>query len=128
MNSRVLLDTSAVIAYLLNEPGEDKVAEALDRAAIAAPNAAEIVAVLMRRGCGEDEAVFMLQQLRVPVVPLDESAALRTGVLIAKTRHLGLSLGDCACLALALERNADVLSADRQWAKLDFPVCVTLIR
>lgn len=123
-----VLDISAVIAYLLNEPGEDKVAQALDQAMIAAPNAAEIVAVLMRRGSGESEAILMLQQLRVPVVPLDESSALRTGALIARTRHLGLSLGDCASLALALERDADVLSADRQWTKLDVPVRVTLIR
>lgn len=124
----VLLDTSAVIAYLLDEPGGDLVGEALDDAIIAAPNAAEIVSVLMRRGSSESSAIAMLRQLEVEVIPFDETLAMQTGGMIAKTRHLGLSLGDCACLALGQARGATVMTADRVWDRLDLPVRIQCIR
>jgi ribonuclease VapC len=43
--------------------------------------------------------------------------------LRARTKHLGLSLGDRACLAAARSRDLPVLTADRAWAKLaDFHI------
>jgi len=44
------------------------------------------------------------------------------------TRHLGLSLGDRCCLALAKELGADVYTAERKWAGLDLGVTVRVIR
>lgn len=44
------------------------------------------------------------------------------------TRPLGLSLGDRFCLALGLERNLPVITADRAWAGLDLGVEIQLIR
>jgi PIN domain nuclease of toxin-antitoxin system len=45
-----------------------------------------------------------------------------------KTRGLGLSLADRACLALAIERGAAVLTADRTWAELDLGIEIRLVR
>ncbi len=44
--------------------------------------------------------------------------ALTTGRLRATIRHLGLSLGDRAYLALAIKLNATVITADRIWAQV----------
>jgi len=35
------------------------------------------------------------------------------------TRHLGLSLGDRSCLALARSRGITVVTADRAWREID---------
>lgn len=123
-----ILDTSAVLAYLFNEPGGEVVGLALDDSMIAAPNAAEIVSVLMRRGATEADAVNTLRQLEAQIVPLDEALALRTGSLIAITRELGLSLGDCACIALGESSGATILTADRGWERLDLNVRIRIIR
>jgi ribonuclease VapC len=40
----------------------------------------------------------------------------------------GLSLGDRACLALAVNRNAEVFTADKVWEGLDVPVTIHMIR
>jgi ribonuclease VapC len=40
----------------------------------------------------------------------------------------GLSLGDRACLALALTRGEPAVTADRQWAQLDLGIRIELIR
>jgi len=44
------------------------------------------------------------------------------------TRHLGLSLGDRICLALAIERQCPALTADRNWANLKIGIPIQLIR
>lgn len=124
----VVLDTSAVIAFFRDELGATRVAATLDDAVIIAPIAAEIVAVLIRYGSDHATAVSALQKLGVRILPMTEALAFETGLLVAKTRNLGLSLADCACIALAIEMGAEVLSADRHWARANLPVRVHLIR
>jgi PIN domain nuclease of toxin-antitoxin system len=50
------------------------------------------------------------------------------GATRVKTRSRGLSLGDRACIALALRERATIMTADRVWAELDPPCKVELIR
>jgi PIN domain nuclease of toxin-antitoxin system len=44
------------------------------------------------------------------------------------TSHLGLSLADRACLALALRLGLPIVTADRAWAELELAVQVQTIR
>ncbi len=44
------------------------------------------------------------------------------------TRSIGLSLADRACLALALQSKAAVLTADRAWAGLVLGLDIQVIR
>lgn len=68
------------------------------------------------------------------ITPLGEIAeysatqARRAGSLISQTRSLGLSLGDRACLALAIELSVPVYTADRIWSQLSLGVPVHVIR
>ena len=62
------------------------------------------------------------------LLDLTEADCLEIARLRPLTRHLGLGLGDRACLALGLRRGLPVLTAERQWAGLDLGVAVNLIR
>ena len=71
-----------------------------------------------------EDAISPLQQ----VVPFDEEQARIAGDLVLQTRPLGLSLGDRACLALAMALKAPVYTADTGWKKLGLSVRVHAIR
>ena len=58
----------------------------------------------------------------------DEALGLRAGALRLATRHLGLSLGDRACLALAEREQLPILTGDGAWALLDIGLDIRLIR
>ena len=50
------------------------------------------------------------------------------GSLIEQTRPFGLSLGDRACLALALDRKATVYTTDKAWKSLPLDLKIEVIR
>jgi PIN domain nuclease of toxin-antitoxin system len=70
----------------------------------------------------------MLNVVALQVVDYDEAQALKTAALRPLTIHLGLSLGDRACLALAAAMRLPVMTTDRKWAELDVGVEVVVIR
>lgn len=128
MSARVVLDASAVLAYLKQEPGADKVAKAIPRGIISSVNLAEVVSKLSEDAVTEEAVAVQVALLAVPVISFDERQALRTGALRKATAHYGLSLGDRACLALAEQERLPILTADRVWKALDLGLEVMLIR
>lgn len=54
------------------------------------------------------------------IVEFDVKQAAKVAQLRPLTKHLGLSLGDRSCLALAILENAVVVTADKTWMKLNF--------
>lgn len=124
----IVYDSSAVLAILLDEPGGRRAAETLDHGVLSAVNASEVVARLIDQGAKDDDARGALQGLDLAIRPFDESLAVAAGLLRRSTRRRGLSLGDRACLALALRERAPVLTADRTWTALELDVEVELIR
>lgn len=126
--SKVVLDSSAVLALIAGEPGSQVVSDALDGAVISAVNVAEVVSKLIERQAPDRDATGAVRTLQLSVIPFDAEQAEAAGILRRPTRHLGLSLGDRACLQLALKLGREVLTADRSWAALDVGVHVRLIR
>ncbi len=124
----VVLDTSAVLAFLRNEPGGDAIGALLPIARMSAVNLSEAVSKLVDRGAQPDIAVRRIRSLRIEMIPFAIDHAEIAGELRQATRHLGLSLGDRACLALELHSKEPVYTADRDWAKLDIGVEVRVIR
>jgi len=116
--SDVVLDSSAVLALLANEPGTDVVEAALPGALLSTVNLAEIVAKLCERGMPAEEATSLIYSIGVEIAEFDAEQATRSGELRASTRSAGLSLGDRACLALAQVRELPVLTADTAWGQL----------
>lgn len=120
MNQPILLDASAVLAFLQGEPGEDVVRQALQSAhcGVSAANQAEIIAKALDRGGSKDTIRLMLSELNYTVIDLLAEDGTQAGLLRSATRHLGLSLGDRLCLACAQRLKSQVLTADREWLKL----------
>jgi len=124
-----ILDASALLAFLWQEPGWREVEAALtsEECAMSAVNVAEFVTKTQERGVSESEIAALFSNLPLRVVPHDQKQAFATGFLRNPTRGLGLSLGDRACLALALHENATVLTADRPWLDVAGPLGIDIV-
>lgn len=130
--SKAVLDASALLAYLFDEPGADGVAQALaSGASMSAVNFSEVLAKLEDRGIGVDVAVGDFQRLGIldamSIVDFTSLLAEEAARLRSATRGMGLSLGDRACLALAKTLGLAAWSADSSWAEVP-GVTVRLIR
>ncbi len=126
--AEVVLDASAVIALLRREAGADVVASALPGALISAVNLSEVAVWLSDAGAEDDAVRQTLDGLMLDPRAFDSETAFSSAGIRKTTRKKGLSLGDRACLALALHVKLPALTADRIWAELDIGVDVVLIR
>lgn len=122
------MDSSAILALVHSEPGAHVVSESLSGSVISAVNLSEVVGKLITAGMSENATREVIQRLQLNVIPLDEEMALDAGIMQPITRHLGLSLGDRACLSLAQRLDLPVMTADRVWAELSLDIEVQLIR
>ena len=117
---RAVLDASAVLAVVLEEPGADLVADALrSGAAMSTVNVAEVAARLHQDGWSVSEVALVAETLGIEVLLFGPEAALLSGRLRPATRGLGLGLGDRACLATGRIEGCPVLTSDRSWQELD---------
>lgn len=116
--SDVILDASALLALINDEPGGEIVAAAAATAAISAVNLAEVAAKLSAAGMSDLEIEDILEGYALDVVAFDSVLAYASAKLYQSTRAAGLSLGDRACLALALQARLPVLTTDRVWSKI----------
>jgi PIN domain nuclease of toxin-antitoxin system len=114
----VVLDSSAILALINLEKGHEKVQATLPQASISSVNLAEVLSKFAERNLSVEESYEDLMQLGLRVVDFDSEQAQKTADLRPATRHLGLSLGDRACLALAKSLKATAVTADRAWAGL----------
>lgn len=127
--SRIVVDASVLLAVIHREPGSEKItAELLDKAAISTVNLAEVQGKLLDRGWTTEEAWEDAVGTVGAIEDFTSDQAKTAGSLISQTRPFGLSLGDRACLALALEMKAPVYTADRSWKKLKVGVRIHVIR
>ena len=125
--SDVVLDASALLALLQAEPGSEVVALKLADSVMCTVNHSEVVAKLADLGMPA-EAIHEALNLPIELVDFDQVLAMRAGMLRPPTRDFGLSLGDRACLALALERGVPALTAEAAWAEVPNGPRVELIR
>lgn len=129
-----VLDASALLAYLRDEPGKLAVEATLAAGAIiSVVNYAEVLSRLSDSGVDVANANRRLRDLGLlggllGIEPLLEEDAVEIARLRVVTRAQGLSLGDRACLATGLRLNRTVLTADRVWARLDLGVNIQVIR
>ncbi len=120
-----LLDASALLAFILDEPGAEAVDRELEDCAMSVVNASETAEVLRRKGVPIDKAIADLAAMTLPWVTPSIDTAMCAARLSA---HKGLSLGDRFCIAEAQLRGAPVVTADRAWATHALGVAVELIR
>lgn len=133
-HSAIVLDSAAVLAMILKEPGGARVSALLDaidlgkdvQVAINAVNWCEILTRLHRDNqnmTAEELAALLSGVELVPFErPLAELAASYAPL------NLALSLGDRACLALASLRKATAWTTDKAWARVKIGVAVEILR
>ena len=123
-----ILDASAILAVLNGESGQKKVIPLLAESAISSVNLSEVAAKLLEAGMDESSARLAVSVLGIgEIIDFTEDLAWEAARLRPLTKQHGLSLGDRACLALAIKLKIPAVTADKEWAKLK--LCkVVLIR
>jgi ribonuclease VapC len=127
--NKVILDASALLALVKNEPGTDKVEKLLGSIIMSCVNVSEVATVLFKVDMSLEDFKESILPLVSTILPFDEEQALMTASLQKKTKSKGLSLGDRACLALGITKQLPIYTDDRIWTELDLEnVDIRLIR
>jgi ribonuclease VapC len=125
----VVLDASAILAYLFREPGAEKLTdEILEGAVVSTVNLAEVQSKLVSMNHDPGEAWEDALSLGTAVEPFTQAQARVAGTLMQRTKSHGLSLGDRSCLALAIALKAPVYTTERIWKGLNLGVPIHLLR
>jgi ribonuclease VapC len=121
----IAIDSSAIIAIILDEPEADACIAALeteDSVLISAGTVAETLIVGARRGVGE-EVARLIDGLALQIVPVTPAAARQIAQAYAewgKGVHPALlNFGDCFAYAVAKEHGCRLLYVGDDFAKTD---------
>lgn len=125
---KAVLDASALLAYLQDEPGSEAVEAVLAESVISSVNWAEVVQKSIAAGVVIDGMRDDLEALGLEIYQFAPEDAEVTGQLWSQTRQYGLSLGDRACLSLGLRLSLPVLTTDRTWLNLDLGLDIRVVR
>jgi ribonuclease VapC len=129
-----VLDASALLAYLRDESGAERVADEIATgAAISTVNLGEVLSRVADRGADPARVARQMTDRglldgAIAVEPFTTADAIEVARLRPLTRNQGLSLGDRACLALAKRFDASVVTADTAWSRLDLRIELRHIR
>lgn len=127
--NRIVLDASALLVVLNDEPGAEMLTpQLLHSASCSTVNLAEVQSKLVNHGIDPVEAWEAALSPIAEAVPFTEEQAKIAGSLVVQTRSLGLSLGDRACLALGIATKAPVYTADRMWKNLKLGIRIHVVR
>lgn len=126
---RVVIDASALLAWVLRERGASTISMLLPVAVIPAPNLVEVLYRAPERGhrmAAADLHAHILD-MGVTVEPLTSADVLRAADLIGDSRARAraeaatstLALGDGLCLAVAERLALPVTGGDQLWADVE---------
>ena len=126
----IAVDTSALMAFLLEEPEAGAVYDALlsaDGLVISAGTAAEAMIVSDRRGLG-DQMRTLFEDLGVEVAPVNAAVAAEIARAYRRwgkgVHPAGLNLGDCFAYALAASRGVPLLCIGADFAQTDIALAI----
>jgi PIN domain nuclease of toxin-antitoxin system len=129
MTNKIIFDSSALIMLFAKEPGYEIVKAHLNYAMISSVNVAEVYKYCIAvQKLSEDDCKSLIKLSDIKIIDFCDKQALITARMIDKTKHYGLSLGDRACIALAIMKNQPVLTCDKIWQKVDMGVQFILAR
>lgn len=124
----MIIDSSALLALLWNETGAQIVEQNLDDLQMSSVNIAEVYCKLKDRNIDISEAASLIAQIGIDIIDFDNNQAQICSQIRPMAKPLGLSLGDLACISLAIAQKAKALTADRAWLGLNLPIEIISIR
>ena len=133
---KVVLDASAVFAWIFNEPGKVVIHRDIPVGVLPNPSAVEVLARASERGYAGSPK-DLLEDLQRVGLELEESTQddiVRASELIAEARRLGLgqgwdiSLGDALCISVAERLDLPLIGGDKAWDFLALKVEHRLFR
>jgi PIN domain nuclease of toxin-antitoxin system len=127
LGKKAVFDSSAILAVIFSEPGGEAIIDLLQGGLLSTVNLAEIHTKLLD-GRPADVAWSRILSMEFDMCFFDDEQARLAAELIGITRPFGLSLGDRACLALAMQRKATAYTTDRIWKSLDLGIEIEVIR
>jgi PIN domain nuclease of toxin-antitoxin system len=102
----IVLDTSAVVAFLRDEAGKEVVIGSLRDGCMSAVSIAELVARMERDGMAPATTIMHLRKVALEIVAFDDSQAQIAGALIGPGREHGSDLAIAAASRLPSCANA----------------------
>ncbi len=123
-----VLDASALLAFLLDEPGGDLVETYLPQSIISAVNWSEVLQKMQRYGADTTGTGADLEALGVGFMPFEAIDAELSASIWKQGQPYGLSLGDRACLALGMRLHISIITADKVWLEAYPNLDIQLIR
>ena len=123
-----VLDASALLAWVVQEPGAEVVGEQLPGAVISAVNLSEVLYRGQILGRNVATLPARLGHLGLRVEPFTAEDALIATDIFARDRRRVLSLADRCCLATATRLGLPVVTDDRAWSTLDLNVRIVTFR
>lgn len=127
----MIVDTSAVVAIVMREPGFETLVRRLGHAVhpgIAAPTLAETAIVLSARMATDARALLarLVDEAGITVVPFGEvhyATAVEAWLRFGKGRHPArLNFGDCLSYAVAMLAGEPLLCTGHDFPKTDLPL------
>jgi PIN domain nuclease of toxin-antitoxin system len=123
----MVMDASAIVAWLLNERGAATISRLLQFAVLPAPNVTESIRTAQTRGhrMTSDQLYFRLDASCAAVEPFRNIDASRAAdLLLFADRRLNdkLSLGDALCIAVAERLQLPLVGDDGLWTQLPLEV------
>jgi ribonuclease VapC len=122
----VLLDASAVLAWLQREPGGAEVKHLMDGGFVTAANWSEVLQKVRQHGGDSDEVSLLLRALGLRVIDVTRADGERAAQLWNRSNPL--SLADRLCLAMAHRLGLPAVTAESRWTQSDSGVDVRVIR
>jgi ribonuclease VapC len=124
----VVLDTSALVAIHLQEPGFERLVDKIDQAevvAVGVPTMLEAALVLTSRLSQDARPILLgsLRRMQAEIVPFTEAhyeAALDAFLRFGRGRHpAGLNFGDCMAYAVAVVAGLPLLYMGNDFSRTD---------
>jgi len=114
----VVVDASGLLALIRLEAGAEIVEGLLGNIVMSSVNVSEVAHILMDLGMSEELCRETIEPFIYKVIEFDTDLAFLSASLKKATKHKGLSLGDRACIALAIKLKSPVYTSDRVWKEL----------
>jgi PIN domain nuclease of toxin-antitoxin system len=127
--SKIVFDASTLIALFAKEKGYELIKKHMKDAVISSVNIAEVYKYCIEtQNLSADEAKKLVKLSDIKIIEFTEDQALISAILITKTKKYGLSMGDRACIALAISQSYYIITCDQIWQKLDVGVKIMMAR